>query len=122
MMVLAGDIGGTKTHLGLYSADQARLSAIRDHTYVTREFSSLEAVLHDFISEDTMPGAACLGVPGPVIDGVAHGTNIPWDVRAQSVAAALHNAPTRLINDLEATAYGMLHLAPAEICELHEGQ
>jgi glucokinase len=57
-----------------------------------------------------------------VVGGEAHPTNVAWDVRELSISKALHGASTRVLNDLVATAYGMLHLEPSEIVELHKGE
>jgi glucokinase len=122
MIILAGDIGATKTHLGLYRAGDGGLTRMYDRIYHTQDFPSLEAVLSDFVKAQEQVSAACLGVPGPVIGGLAHPTNIAWEIREQSLSTALHGAATRLVNDLAATAYGMLYLAPAEIVELHKGE
>src|SRR5215471_20466351 len=122
MIILAGDIGATKTHLGLYRAAGGGLTRTHDHIYPTQDFPSLEAMLSDFIKDHQQITAACLGVPGPVIGRFAHPTNIGWEIHEQSLSTVLHGATTRLINDLAATAYGMLHLEPAEVVELHKGE
>jgi glucokinase len=122
MVILAGDIGGTKTHLGLYRAGDGGLTRVHDHIYPTQDYPSLEAVLSDFIKDHEQVAVACLGVPGPVIGGLAHPTNIAWEIEEQSLSTALHGASTRLVNDLAATAYGMLHLEPSEMVELHKGE
>jgi glucokinase len=122
VIILAGDIGGTKTHLGLYHAGDGELSRLRDHIYRTQEFPSLEVVLTDFTRDQEPIAAACFGVPGPVIGGRAHTTNIAWEITEQSLSTALRGASTRLINDLAATAYGMLHLGTSEVVELHKGE
>jgi glucokinase len=121
-VILAGDIGGTKTHLGLFRADGTTLTPLRDQTRATLEFPSLEAAVADFLGDAGGVNAACFGVPGPVVDGVSHATNVPWDMRESALAAALGGAATRLINDLEATAYGVLHLDSHEITILHKGE
>jgi glucokinase len=122
MIILAGDIGATKTHLGLYRLGDGGVSRILDHIYQTQNFPSLETVLHDFIKDSEPIASACLGVPGPVIDGLARPTNIAWEIAEQSLSQTLHGASTRLVNDLAATAYGMLHLQPADVVELHKGE
>jgi glucokinase len=122
MMILAGDIGATKTHLGLYRAGGGSLTRLRDHIYPTQQFASLEIVLRDFIKDQGTISVACLGVPGPVTEGLARPTNIAWEIREDSLSKALNGASTRLVNDLAATAYGMLHLQPSEVMELHKGQ
>jgi glucokinase len=122
MTILAGDIGATKTHLGLYSNTSGGLTWVHDHIYPTQDFPSLEAILSDFIMGHEQVAAACLGVPGPVIGGFAHPTNISWEIKEQSLSTVLHGASTRLVNDLVATAYGMLHLEPSDIVELQKGE
>jgi glucokinase len=122
MIILAGDIGATKTHLGLYRDTGGSLTRVHDHVYPTQDFPSLEAMLTDFIMGREQIAVACLGVPGPVIGGLAHPTNIRWDIKEQSLLTVLHGASTRLVNDLVATAYGMLHLEPSDIVELQKGE
>jgi glucokinase len=121
-IVVAGDVGGTKTHLGLYQFADNKLSLIRDHTYVTRDFPSLEATLTDFLAGAGRVDAACFGVPGPVIDRVSHATNVPWDMREQAIASSLGGAATRLVNDLEATSYGLLQLEDSQFAVLQRGE
>jgi len=120
-VVVAGDVGGTKTHLGLYQVAGRDLTALRDRTYPTREFPNLEATLADFLAGAGVVKAACFGVPGPVIDRVSRATNVPWDMREQSIAAAL-GATTLLVNDLEATSYGLLHLDESQFAVLQPGE
>lgn len=121
-IVVAGDVGGTKTHLGLYQLADNKLSPIRDRTYVTRDFPSLEATLTDFLAGAGRVNAACFGVPGPVIDRVSHATNVPWDMREQAIASSLGGAATRLVNDLEATSYGLLQLEDSQFAVLQRGE
>jgi glucokinase len=126
VLVLGGDTGGTKTHLGLYRAARGELSLVRDRMYATTAYPSLEAVLLDFIAvgpgAEGSVAAACFGVPGPIIDGVSHATNVPWDMRESSLSAGLNGAPTMLVNDLEATAYGVKYLTAAELRVLQAGE
>ncbi len=119
--VLAGDIGGTKTLLGLYRVESGALTLVREKLYATREFKTLEAVARDFLAGASAIDAACFGVPGPIIGGVSHATNVPWTMEEQALARALGVPGARLINDLEATAYGMLQLQESEIAVLQEG-
>lgn len=100
-MILAGDIGGTKTTLALFEAGVAR----REVTVKSGDHASLEDIVEQF-----GPGpvsAACFGVAGPVVDGVAKITNLPWTIATRSLEQRL-GCPVQLINDLQATAYGML--------------
>src|SRR5512143_4093733 len=114
-VVLAGDIGGTKTHLALLRADARELVMIRDCLYHTSAFDSLEAACAAFLTPADRIDAACFGVPGPVIDGVSHATNVAWNMARESIQRAIGGAPTRLMNDLEATAYGVPHLKDSEV-------
>ena len=113
-LILAGDVGGTKTHLGLFKQSSGALELVRDHRYATADFDSLEAVCATFLGAGAAVKAVCMGVPGPIIDGGAHASNVAWLLSSTSLSRALNGAPVRLINDLTATAYGMVHLKPAE--------
>lgn len=120
--VLAGDVGGTKIHLGLYRIAGGKSEIVRDRIYPTRDFKRLEDATADFLGGAEAIDAACFGVPGPVICGVARPVNLPWTMEERAVGRALGVAGVRLINDLEATAYGMLHLKESEIVVLQRGE
>src|SRR5436305_424735 len=118
-MILAGDVGGTKVHLALYAFEGGRLKQVRDARFPAHEFLSLEAVVEKFLSADPSGDpitgrserdqiiAACIGVPGPVRDGRLRLTNLPWELDAHSIARSLGVDHIFLINDLEATGYGI---------------
>ncbi len=108
-MILAGDIGGTKTLLAL--CDDAG-TMLRDDMFHCAEFSSLEAVIEKFMPEPPAITGACFGVAGPVVGGVAEITNLPWSIDARALSAKLGGARVFLLNDLQATALGMLALPP----------
>ncbi len=120
-VVLAGDVGGTKTHLALWRAAGDGLQRLTDKIYRTSGFPSLEALCADFLKGAKTPDALCFGVPGPVIDGRSHPTNLAWTIEQRSLAANFGGSPVRLINDLEATAYGVLHLGEQETAVLQAG-
>ena len=121
-LILAGDVGGTKTHLGLFKHSAEILELVREHRYATADFDSLEAVCADFLGASDAVNAACIGVPGPIIDGRGHATNVPWQLSAASLSHALNGVPVRLLNDLAAIAYGMIHLKPGEFAVLHSAE
>lgn len=121
-VILAGDIGGTKTHLGLFRAVGRDLQPIRDHVYQTAEFQSLEHACAAFLRRDDRIGAACFGVPGPVMDGISHATNVPWNMTQDSIQREIGGVPTHLMNDLEVTAYGIPYLKEPEVAILHRGE
>ncbi|HVN27608.1 MAG TPA: glucokinase [Candidatus Binataceae bacterium] len=120
-VILAGDIGGTNTRLGLFRVENGAPTLIGSHRYATAHFASLEAVCADFLrlSRDAI-SSACFGVPGPIIGGAAHATNVSWTMREESLARALNGTPVRLINDLGATAYGVMHLDDSEVSVLQK--
>ena len=121
-LILAGDVGGTKTQLGLFKHSAGILELVREHRYATADFDSLEAVCANFLGASVIVNAACLGVPGPIIDGRGHATNVPWELSSALLSRALNGVPVRLLNDLTAIAYGMVHLKPAEFAVLHRAE
>jgi len=123
-VILAGDVGGTKTVLAVLEpgAGPSPMTLVREAVLPSREIDSLESAVEAFLlgAPRLSVTAACLGVAGPVIDGRSVTTNLPWEVHERRLAAAAH-APTRLINDLEATGYGVLTLAPEQFLTLQAG-
>jgi glucokinase len=122
-MILAGDIGGTKTLIGLFEEQADRLRAIREETYPSRSHQTLEDILDRFLDGKPLPSlrAACFGVAGPVVEGKSKATNLPWELDERALAGALHLPRTKLLNDLEAAAYGMLYLEPKDLSVLQPG-
>jgi|KBSSwiStaDraftv2_1062776.scaffolds.fasta_scaffold524017_1 glucokinase len=122
-MILAGDVGGTKTRLALFEADRAgRLRARDERTYPSREFQGLGPIVARYQREVPAPiEGAAFGVAGPVKDGVSVTTNLPWVVEAKSLAALLHLPAAGLLNDLEATAWGLGELQDEDTLTLQAG-
>jgi glucokinase len=122
-MILAGDVGGTKVHLALYSFDHGKLSHIRDEKFPAQHYTGLEDIVRKFLNESGDPEvtAACFGVPGPVRDGRLKLTNLPWTLDTQELAPALKIEHLFLINDLEANGYGIPELSSEQIFELSPG-
>ncbi|MGA2848498.1 MAG: glucokinase [Terracidiphilus sp.] len=119
-MILAGDVGGTKVHLGLYDFTEGKLKCARDKQYPAKEYSGLEEIVKEFLGADTV-SAACFGVPGPVRDGRLRLTNLPWTLDSRELAAGLAINHVFLINDLEANGYGVAELSADQIFTLSEG-
>lgn len=110
-MILAGDIGGTKTTLALYREQGALLELERLERFVSAEYDSLIEVIDRFFSGESVEiTAGCFGIAGPVVEGRCRATNLPWEIGVSELRRHLATADIRLINDLEATAYGMLFL------------
>lgn len=121
-VILAGDVGGTKTHLGLFRVENSTPAPIGAHRYATADFPSLEAICTEFLRlGHEAIAAACFGVPGPVIAGEARAANVPWTMRESSLSRALNGTRVRLINDMGAAAYGIMHLDDSELCVLQRG-
>ncbi|HEY0512996.1 MAG TPA: glucokinase [Thermoanaerobaculia bacterium] len=123
-MILAGDVGGTKTNLGLFEGQGARLRLLRSGQYHSADFPGLSAVILDFLQGGPAGAdleAACFGIPGPVIDNRASTPNLAWVVDGAQVAADIHLDRLALINDLVATAEGIPLLETDEVAILQEG-
>jgi glucokinase len=124
-MIIAGDIGGTKTNIAMFEAPGGRLGRITvQQSFPSGGYDSLEAILADFIKAhrpDEVTGA-CFGVAGPVVRGRVEATNLAWKVSAESLARELGLPSVYLINDLEATAFGIGELKPEQLYTLNEGE
>ena len=124
-MILAGDIGGTKTLLGLFDATPVRPRAITVQSFSTLDYDDLPSMIAAFLdAAGTARGAidrASFGVAGPVIDEAATLTNVPWRVEARAVASAFTIGRVFLLNDLEAMAWSVPVLREAEVHVLQEG-
>lgn len=120
-MLLAGDIGGTKTVLALYHpSDQSLKELIREEVFASRNFADFGPLLEQFFSHGPRPKihAACVGVAGPVIAGRCQTTNLPWVLDERDLADELGTTSVRLFNDVEEAAYGMTFLRDDELCAL----
>ncbi|WP_446744942.1 glucokinase [Silvibacterium acidisoli] len=122
-MILAGDVGGTKVHLALYSFERGHLTHYKDEKFPAREYAGLEDIVRKFLTESDNPEvtAACFGVPGPVRGGRLKLTNLPWVIDAREMGLALKIEHLFLINDLEANGYGIPELSADQIFELSAG-
>ena len=123
-MILAGDIGGTKSDLGLFEVADGELRLVRSARYRSLEFPGLAAMIEAFLAAGpaTRPiEIACFGIPGPVIDNRASTLNLAWVVDGAAVAAEARVPRVVLVNDLVATAEGLPLLAADEVAVLQEG-
>jgi glucokinase len=125
-MILAGDIGGTKTLVGLFDHVPARPQPVAVQSFTTLDYPDLPAIITAFSIGDHMKHgsieSACFGVAGPVLNGSAQLTNIPWHVDAQRVAEGFGIGRVALLNDLQATAYAIPVLKESELHVLQEGE
>lgn len=124
-MLLAGDIGGTKTLLGLFAPAPERPRVIETGEFVTLAYDALEPIIHEFLKAQNVEpkriDAACFGVAGAVTEQVARLTNVPWLVDAAAIADAFTFKRVRVLNDLQALAHGVTVLEPDELRTLQHG-
>ncbi len=122
MLLLAGDIGGTKTNLGIYSTDGGPRKSLIESTFHSTRYASLEELVSEFLSQASIEiERAIFGVPGPVLTGRARITNLPWVIEEARLRQMIHVDSATLINDLEATAYGVTLLEREDLHTLNEG-
>jgi glucokinase len=122
--ILAGDVGGTKTLVGLFERRDRRPRPLAVFTYPTAAYGGFTAILESFARDIGRPlaiDAAAAGVAGPVVDRRARLTNIEWDISADEIAEFLGTSRVRLVNDLEAMAASAELLTSDEIVSLQEG-
>ncbi len=122
MTILAGDLGGTKTVLALYRPEDPIDRPCRLEKFRSGEYEDLELIVERFLDEaGETPRAAAFGVAGPIVGGKAHITNLKWDVDPERLSASFGIAALGLLNDLQATALAIPHLAPEDRCTLSPG-
>ena len=127
-MILAGDVGGTKCNLALFSEKNGKLIPVFKQRFASKDFAQFELIVREF-SLQAAPHlkrekvrAAGFGVAGPVINNRVRATNLPWTVEAFSLASELNLRDVVLMNDLGATGHSIEHLAPEEYCILNPGE
>ncbi len=151
-MILAADIGGTKTNIALFDWKNERVDPEHERTFASSEFETFEDILEEFlaphhpedeleeeashssevgspaqsqpeegVSKSPQIEAACLGVAGPVVGNRCRTTNLPWSIDGDELAKRFNIPYVRLLNDVEATAYGILLLRPDEFDVLNPG-
>ncbi|ADW16242.1 glucokinase [Desulfobulbus propionicus DSM 2032] len=120
-LLLAGDIGATKTVLALYETWPGQ--PLRQQTFRNAEFASFDELVERFLGAGAAtPTAACLGVAGPVTADTVRMTNLDWKIEAAALKQRFGWSQVRLINDLVATAMGALQLQPADCTLLNPGE
>jgi glucokinase len=120
-LVLAGDIGGTKTNLALFSVHGEKLRSESQRTFQSKRYSGLTPILKEFGDSQRIE-AACFGIAGPVVDGRVKTTNLPWIIDTGELRRTLKLDDVYLLNDLEASAYGLFTLEEDEFFSLNEGK
>lgn len=121
-IILAGDIGATKTNLALFEIHKRQIALLKEKSYHTKEYNFFMEMVLSF-NRDTLPAIdrICLGVAGPVINGKVKGTNFPWEIDSEEISRELRVHSVTLINDMEANAYGLAALREQDFEVLKEG-
>jgi glucokinase len=121
-VLLAGDIGGTKTDLAVFGVERGPRAPVAQQRFSSGDYRSLEAIAHEYLAHvDVAVSRACFAVAGPVSGGRAVLTNLPWEIDASRLQAALGLESVRLLNDVEAMATAVPHLEPSELRTLQAG-
>ena len=127
MVILAGDVGGTKCNLALFAEKNGNLEVVFRQRFPSKGFAQFDLIVKEF-SRQAAPylsnqkiRAAGFGVAGPVIGNRIHATNLPWVVDATTLARELAVDPIVLMNDLGATGHSLQHLPPEDFCVLNAG-
>jgi glucokinase len=122
MIILAGDVGGTKTNMAFFEIQNDRLVATVEAQYVSREYASFDQLAKRFLTEHPQQADyACFGVAGPCRHGVCKAMNLPWIVEARKLRVELNVPSVTVINDLEATAYSIPVLSPTDFAVIQPG-
>jgi glucokinase len=122
-MILVGDIGGTKTVLALVRPTGSGRDTVRETVFASREHGRFDDLLSMFLKDETeRPAAICLGVAGPVLEGRCRTTNLPWMLDERDLGRALGVQAVKLLNDVEAAAFGVLGLRDDEVVTLNPGR
>jgi len=127
-VILAGDVGGTKCNLALFSEKNNKLEIIFRQRFASKDFSKFELIVKEFSRQATPHlgleriRAAGFGVAGPVINNRIHATNLPWIVDADILAEELNVKPIVLMNDLGAWGHSIDYLPPEDLLILNQGK
>lgn len=126
-MILAGDIGGTKTNLALFQDQEGDYLPLYQSSYPSQHYTDLKQIVTEFLKscvhlyDPASLSRACFAIAGPVVDGVCHATNLPWIIDARTLSTALNIPQIYLLNDLEANAWAIEILTPENLLELYPG-
>lgn len=124
-MLVAGDIGGTKTDLAIFSNEAGPHAPLAQEKVHSSDYPSLQAIVSEFLAKAKKPvDRACFAVAGPVIEGRVKTTNLPWVIEENSLARELNLnlKAVHLINDLEAIARAVPILRPSDVCTINTGE
>jgi glucokinase len=119
-MILAGDIGGTNARLAYFQPQNGHLRLVSERVFPSRQHSEFGEIVVEFLDDfGTRPEAACFGIAGPVRNGRVETSNLPWVIEQSRLAKQIHLPATLLINDLEASAWGIGALSASDLVPLN---
>jgi glucokinase len=125
-MILAGDIGGTKVVLALFSGKSGQWEPSHMDVFNSREHPSLLAIVEQYLTRHQIRPSTItrgvFGIAGPVKEGICHTTNLPWVVEEAKISPRLEGAPVTLLNDLVANAWGIEALQHDQFATLQAGE
>jgi glucokinase len=122
-MLIAGDIGGTKTLLALYDAERGPRRPVAEAEFASARYGGLEQMIDEFLGRQrAKASAACFDVAGPVIDGRARLTNLPWVLEEKALCGRFGLGSATLLNDLQAIAHAVPHLQADELRNVKPGR
>jgi glucokinase len=125
MIVLSGDIGGTKTILRLCNIDKDSADIILEQTFPSRDYPDFYTLLDLFLSSPDIPSInsvnACFAVAGPVVNGTSKITNLPWTIDEKTLNERFHFSFLKLVNDFTAIGFGISQLTSHDLIVLHPG-
>ena len=122
-MIVAGDIGGTKTYIAAFDPSRQSFAPVVEKRYETASYQSPGALLKTFVDDtNSRPSCIVLGVPGPVRKLPVRAVNLPWPIDPDEISQALGGDEVHLLNDLQATSYGTQVLGADDLCTLNTGE
>ncbi|MCB8875124.1 glucokinase [Acidisoma silvae] len=122
-MLIAGDVGGTKTRLALIDAARGPRDFVAEEEFPSQDYPGLEPIIEKFLANKGVEvTSAAFDVAGPVIDGHAHLTNLPWNLDEKVLAREMKLERVSLLNDLKAIAHAVPHLLPEETTVINPGR
>jgi glucokinase len=122
-MLMAGDIGGTKSRLAIFADDADPRRPLAEELFFSGRFSGIEDLIRAFLERTNLTAErACFAIAGPVVNGRAAVTNLPWIAEAESIRREFRFRSVRLLNDLAATARAVPLLEPRELHTLSSGE
>ncbi|MBE9258846.1 MULTISPECIES: glucokinase [Aphanizomenonaceae] len=124
-LLLAGDIGGTKTILRLVEfSETLGLKTLHEESFRSGDFPDLVPIVQRFLTtaNSSTPEKACFAIAGPVVENTAKLTNLAWFLDTNRLTQELGILSISLINDFAAVGYGIFGLTKQDLLTLQVGK